>query len=296
MQKERLEMSSETPEITSRVSSDFELKNNFIFREIFEIIRFESKRIIITPKFIIALTLILLPAIFYLDASAREVEAFLIDFGVESFMRRSAAGYIILGQFLMQMIAIMLTLDSFGKSTNDSMQRYFAMPIRKISIYIGHTITTCIGTAITGIASIFMFNLILWIWTGISLSFGLIMAAFFLTFIGALLAIATTTLFIVIANYFNFSSSLAIVPTLFLFYIIPFVVYFTAQFNYVNATYQNWTFMHQLAVAADFMIQPQYGLQDILTSQNLLSAWLVISLVIVLAEMFAAAIFIKSEK
>lgn len=296
MLKERLEMASDTPEITSRVSADFKYKRNFIFREIGEIIRFESKRIIVTQKFFIALTLILLPAIFYLDASAREVEAFLIDFGVESFMRRSAAGYIILGQFLMQMIAIMLTLDSFGKSTNDSMQRYFAMPIRKISIYIGHTITTCIGTAITGIASILMFDLILWIWTGISLSFGMIMAAFFLTFVGALLAIATTTLFIVIANYFNFSSSLAIVPTLFLFYIIPFVVYFTAQFNYVNTMYQNWTFMHQLAVVADFMIQPQNGLQEILTTQNLLYAWLVISLVIVIAEIVAAIIFIKSEK
>ncbi|MHA1556387.1 MAG: hypothetical protein ACTSPM_05560 [Candidatus Heimdallarchaeota archaeon] len=289
-------MTSEAPKMTSRVSSEFEYKRNFIFREIGEIIRFESKRIIITQKFFIALTLILLPAIFYLDASAREVEAFLIDFGVESFMRRSAAGYIILGQFLMQMIAIMLTLDSFGKSTNDSMQRYFAMLIRKISIYTGHTITTCIGTAITGIASILMFDLILWIWTGISLSFGMIMAAFFLTFIGAMLAIATTTLFIVIANYFNFSSSIAIVPTLFLFYIIPFVVYFTAQFNYVNATYQSWTFMHQLAVAADFMIQPQNGLQEILPASSLLWSWIIISLVIVLTEIFAAIIFMQSEK
>ena len=289
-------MTNESPELTNRVSADYEFKRNFIFREIGEIIRYESKRIILTQKFFIALTLILLPAIFYLDASAREVEAFLIDYGVEAFMKRSAAGYIILGQFLMQMIAIMLTLDSFGKSTNDSMQRYFAMPIRKISIYIGHTITTCIGTAITGIASVLIFDLILWVWTGISLSFGLIMAAFFLTFMGALLALALTTLFIIIANYFNFSSSIAIVPTLFIFYIIPFIVYFTSQFNYVNETYQNWTFMHQLAVAADFMIQPQNGLQEILAAQSLTTAWLVISLVITLAEIIAAVIFLGTEK
>jgi len=289
-------MTNESPELTNRVSADYEFKRNFIFREIGEIIRYESKRIILTQKFFIALTLILLPAIFYLDASAREVEAFLIDYGVEAFMKRSAAGYIVLGQFLMQMIAIMLTLDSFGKSTNDSMQRYFAMPIRKISIYIGHTITTCIGTAITGIASVLIFDLILWVWTGISLSFGLIMAAFFLTFMGALLALALTTLFIIIANYFNFSSSIAIVPTLFIFYIIPFIVYFTSQFNYVNETYQNWTFMHQLAVAADFMIQPQNGLQEILAAQSLTTAWLVISLVITLAEIIAAVIFLGTEK
>ena len=289
-------MTNESPELINRVSADYEFKRNFIFREIGEIIRYESKRIILTQKFFIALTLILLPAIFYLDASAREVEAFLIDYGVEAFMRRSAAGYIVLGQFLMQMIAIMLTLDSFGKSTNDSMQRYFAMPIRKICIYIGHTITACIGTAITGLASVLIFDLILWVWTGISLSFGLIMAAFFLTFMGALLALALTTLFIVIANYFNFSSSIAIVPTLFIFYIIPFIVYFTSQFNYVNEAYQNWTFMHQLAVAADFMIQPQNGLQEILAVQSLTTAWLVISLVIVIAEIIAAVIFLRTEK
>jgi hypothetical protein len=289
-------MTNESPELTNRVSAEYEFKRNFIFREIGEIIRYESKRIILTQKFFIALTLILLPAIFYLDASAREVEAYLIDYGVEAFMKRSAAGYIVLGQFLMQMIAIMLTLDSFGKSTNDSMQRYFAMPIRKISIYIGHTMTTCIGTALTGLASVLIFDLILWVWTGISLSFGLIMAAFFLTFMGALLALALTTLFIVIANYFNFSSSIAIVPTLFIFYIIPFIVYFTSQFNAVNETYQSWTFMHQLAVAADFMIQPQNGLQEILPAQSLTTAWLVIALVIALAEIIAAIIFIQTEK
>ncbi|NHJ05333.1 MAG: hypothetical protein EAX90_10950 [Candidatus Heimdallarchaeota archaeon] len=282
--------------LNSRLDNNFKLRKNFIFREIGEIIRYESKRIIVTQKFFIALTLILLPAILYLDASAREVEVFLVDFGEEMFMRRSAAGFIILGQFLMQMIAIMLTLDSFGKSTNDSMQRYFAMPIRKISIYIGHTITTCIGTAITGVAAILAFDLILWIWTGISLSFVLILQAFFLTFIGAFLAIATTTLFIVIANYFNFTSSIAIVPTLFLFYIIPFVVYFTSQFNYVNETFQNWTFMHQLAVATDFMIQPINGLQEILENNALLAAWLTISLVIAISEIIAAIIFIKTEK
>ena len=279
-----------------RIESEFHFKRNFIFREIGEIIRYEFKRIIFTQKFFIALSLILLPAIFYLDASAREVQVFLLDFGVDMFMRRSTAGYVILGQFIMQMVAIMLTLDSFGKSTNDSMQRYFSMPIRKVSIYIGHTITTCIGTAITGIAAILAFDLILWIWTGISLSFVLILQAFLLTFIGAFLAIATTTLFIVIANYFNFSSSIAIVPTLFLFYIIPFVVYFTSQFNYINESFQNGTFMHLLAVATDFMIKPMNGLQEILEPSSLLVAWLVISLVIALSEIAAAVIFIKTEK
>lgn len=269
---------------------------NNIFRETAEIIRYESKRILLTFKFFIALSLILLPAIFYLDASAREVEVYLLAYGKEMFMRRSAAGYVILGQFLLQMIAIMLTLDSFGKSTNDSMQRYFSMPIRKVSIYIGHTITVSIGTALTGIASILAFNLILWIWTSISLSFILILEAFFMTFIGAFLAIATTTLFIIIANYFNYSSSIAIVPTLFLFYIIPFVVYFTAQFNYVNETFQNWTFMHQLAVATDFMIEPQNGLQELLEPVKELHAWLIIGLTSLLSEIGATIVFIFTEK
>ncbi|MFW9922329.1 MAG: hypothetical protein ACFFDW_03470 [Candidatus Thorarchaeota archaeon] len=282
--------------LTESRSQDYAIISNNIFREIGEIIRYESKRILFTQKYFIAMTLILLPAIFYLDATAREVEVFLLDYGKDMFSRRSAAGYVVLGQFLMQMIAIMLTLDSFGKSTNDSMQRYFAMPVRKISIYLGHTFTVINGTAITGLASILVFDLVLWIWTGISLTFVLILEAFTLTLIGALLAIATTTLFIVIANYFNFSSSIAIVPTLFLFYIIPFVVYFTSQFNYVNDAFQQWTFMHQLAVITDFMIKPVNGLQEILTSTNLLTASLVVSLVIVLSEIASALIFVFTEK
>lgn len=285
----------ESNQINSR-SQNYAVISNNIFREIGEIIRYESKRILFTQKYFIAMTLILLPAIFYLDATAREVEVFLLDYGKDMFCRRSAAGYVVLGQFLMQMIAIMLTLDSFGKSTNDSMQRYFAMPVRKISIYLGHTLTIAIGTAITGIASILVFDLVLWIWTGVSLTFVLILEAFTMTFIGALLAIATTTLFIVVANYFNFSSSIAIVPTLFLFYIIPFVVYFTSQFNYVNDTFQQWTFMYQLAVITDFMIKPVNGLQEILAATKLTVASIVVSLVVGLSEIGSALIFVFTEK
>ena len=274
----------------------FRLVKYNIFREIFEIMRYEIKRILFTQKFFIALSLILLPAIFYLDASAREVEVFLLDFGKEMFMARSAAGYVILGQFLMQLIGIMLTLDGFGKSTNDSMQRYFSMPLRKVSVYIGHTVTVCLGTAFTGILSILVFDLILWIWTSVSLSFVLMLQAFFLTFMGAFLAIATTSLFIIISNYFNFESSLAIVPTLFIFYIIPFIVFFTSQFNYFNETFQNWTFMHQLAVATDFMIEPMNGLQEILPNSAMRTAWIVISLVVALSEIIAAVIFVRTEK
>lgn len=265
-------------------------------REISNIIFFEFKRIIFTPKFFIALSLVLLPAIIYLDSIAREVNVILLDFGVEVFVTKSASGYIILGQFLTQLIAIMLTLDSFGKNTNDSMQRYYSLPVRRTSIYFAHTFTICLGSLITAIIGILIFNLILWIWTGVSLTFVLIMKALFLTFLGALLAIATTTLFIVIANYFNFESSIAIIPTLFLFYIIPFLFSFVAQFLTQIGGYYNYTFMYQLTVIADFMIKPLNGLHNILTLHNLRIAWLVVTLVILFSEIIAAYIFNFTEK
>lgn len=265
-------------------------------REMTEIIRYEIKRLLFTQKFFIAISLILLPAIIYLDASASKVSVYLLDIGLEGFSKRSAAGYVIIGQFLMQMIGIMLTLDSFGNAAKDSLQRYFAMPIKKINIFISHTITVALGMTITGVLSVLIFNLVLWIWTEVSLSFILLLKAFFLTFIGALLASATTTLFVTIANYFDFSSSLAIVPTLFLFYVIPFVVYFTAQFQYINVALENWTFMHQLAVATDYMIKPPNGLQKLLPTTALRTAWLVISLTITISEILAVIIFLRTEK
>lgn len=105
------------------------------FRELGELIRYEFKRIIFSQKFFIALSLILLPAILYLDSIASQVEVILLDIGKENFMKRGSAGFVILGQFLMQMIAIMLTLDSYGKSGNESLKRYFAMPIRKSNVF-----------------------------------------------------------------------------------------------------------------------------------------------------------------
>jgi ABC-type transport system involved in multi-copper enzyme maturation permease subunit len=265
-------------------------------REILEILRYETKRLILTPKFYIALTLILLPAIFYLDASASQVEVILLDYGKETFMKRSAAGYVILGQFLMQLIAIMLTLDSFGTEAHESMQRYFAMPIRRANIFLGHSLTIFVGTTITGILSVLIFDLILWIWTGVGLSALLLLQAFFLTFIGAFLAIAITTMFIMIANYLNLNSTISLVPTLFLFYIIPFIVYFASQFQFMRTQLEKITFMHHLAVATDFMIEPLNGLQEILPTTDLRTAWLVLSLTIAFSEILAVIIFVKSEK
>jgi hypothetical protein len=264
-------------------------------REIGEITRFELKRIIFTMKFFIALSLVLLPAIIYLDATSSTIEVLLLEQGKWEFMKQSAAGYIVLGQFLMQLIAIMLTLDGFGKNTKDSMQRYLSMPVRKVNIFFAHTLAVCLGTSVTGIFSIGIFNLLIWIWTGISLSFVLLAKAFIMTFVGALLAIATTTLFIIIANYFEFESSIAIIPTLFLFYIIPFIVYFTAQFNFINTEFQKITFMYQLAVASDYWILPLNGLQDV-AGTNYKTAWIVIAGTIAFSENLAIIIFTQSEK
>ncbi|MHA1367259.1 MAG: hypothetical protein ACTSP5_12730 [Candidatus Heimdallarchaeota archaeon] len=248
------------------------------FREIGEIIRFEFKRIILTQKFFIALTFVLLPAIIYLDASAQEVAIILLDFGKDDFITTSATGYVVLGQFLMQMVTIMLTLDSFGSEANESMKRYFSLPIRKINIYIGHTITIAIGTAITGLFGVLIFDVILWVWTGIGLTFALIMQSFFLT------------------NFFGMSSTIAIVPTLFLFYIIPFVFYFVAQFIYQVGDYQQWTFLYHLAVATDFMILPRNGLQEILPWVANRTAWLIISLTIAISEIISVVFFSFTDR
>ncbi|MCK5045315.1 MAG: hypothetical protein KAS22_01970, partial [Candidatus Heimdallarchaeota archaeon] len=192
-------------------------------RETSEIVRYEFKRIILTLKFFIALSFVLLPAIIFLNSIASDYEALLLDFGVDAFRSFSAAGFVNIGQFLLQMIGIMLTLDSFGKVADDSMKRYFALPVRKTNLYIAHAITAFLGTILTGLLGIIVFNLILWIWTGVSLTFLLIVKSFFLISAGAFLAISITTLFVIIANFFGFASSIAIVPTLFIFYIIPFL-------------------------------------------------------------------------
>ena len=196
----------------------------------------------------------------------------------------------------MQMMGIMLSLDSFGKSTHDSMQRYFALPIRRLNIFIAHSTTILIGTIFTGFVGILIFDLILWVWTGIAISAILLLKAFILTFMGAFLAIAITTMFIVIANYFNFSSSLAIIPTLFLFYIIPFLVNFISSFAFELPEAYQWTFMYQLAVASDFLIQPYLGLHEILDWTAKRTAWLAISLVIVVSEIISAITFVLTER
>ena len=266
------------------------------FREIGVLIRFEFKRIILTLKFFIALSLVLLPAIIFLDSIAQNYEALLLDIGIEEFQKFSASGFVIIGQFIVQLIAIMLTLDSFGKSTDESMRRYFALPIRKINIYIAHTLNILIGIIFTSLLSIIIFDLILWIWTGVSLSFILIVKAFFMIIIGALLASLITSLFIAIANWFNFSSSIAIIPTLFLFYIIPFLVYFITLIVYSVPLASKWTFIYQIEVATSFIIQPHNGLQKILEPIANQNAWLIISLVGGLSGIITAIIFTTTEK
>ncbi|NHJ33424.1 MAG: hypothetical protein FK732_11230, partial [Asgard group archaeon] len=225
MESETLE--NQKKNFFSRVFTLLSERNPFLeIRETSEIIRYEFKRIIFTLKFFIALSFVLLPAIIFLNSIASEYEALLLDIGVDAFRAFSATGFVNIGQFLLQMIGIMLTLDSFGKVVDDSMKRYFALPVRKTNLYIAHAITAFLGTILTGLLGIIVFNLILWIWTGVSLTFLLMLKSFFLISMGAFLAISITTLFVIIANYFNFASSIAIVPTLFIFYILPFLVNF----------------------------------------------------------------------
>lgn len=265
-------------------------------RETGEIVRYEFKRIIVTLKFFIALSFVLLPAIIFLNSIASEYEALLLDFGVDAFRAFSAAGFVNIGQFLLQMIGIMLTLDSFGKVADDSMKRYFALPVRKNNLYIAHAITAFLGTILTGLLGIIVFNLILWIWTGVSLTFLLIVKSFFLISAGAFLAISITTLFVIIANFFGFASSIAIVPTLFIFYIIPFLVNFVTSFAFGLPEAYQWTFMYQLAVATDFMIEPFIGLQLSLEQVTNRNAWLIIGIISGITQILSLIIFAGSEK
>ena len=265
-------------------------------RETSEIVRYEFKRIILTLKFFIALSFVLLPAIIFLNSIASEYEALLLDFGVDAFRAFSAAGFVNIGQFLLQMIGIMLTLDSFGKVADDSMKRYFALPVRKNNLYIAHAITAFLGTILTGLLGIIVFNLILWIWTGVSLTFLLIVKSFFLISAGAFLAISITTLFVIIANFFGFASSIAIVPTLFIFYIIPFLVNFVTSFSFGLPEAYQWTFMYQLAVATDFMIEPFIGLQLSLEQVTNRNAWLIIGIISGITQILSLIIFAGSEK
>ncbi|MBN1328080.1 MAG: hypothetical protein JXA54_01290 [Candidatus Heimdallarchaeota archaeon] len=266
------------------------------FREIWYVFRFEFKRIILSLKFFIALSLVLLPAVIFLNSISSDYEALILDMGIVKFQKFCASGFTIIGQFLLQLIGLMLVLDGFGKSANDSMNRYFALPIRKANIFRGHLIAIISGVIITGILGIVIFNLILWIWTGISITFILMAKAFLLTLVGALLAIMITLLFIMIANFFNFSSSIAIIPTLFLFYIIPFLVNFVTQFVYSIPKAYEWTFMYHLAVITDFWIKPENGLQTILDWKAKRRAWLIISLIAQQSEFYSLLIFTNSEK
>ncbi len=265
-------------------------------RETSEIIRYEFKRIIFTLKFFIALSFVLLPAIIFLNSIASDYEALLLDFGIDAFRSFSAAGFVNIGQFLLQMIGIMLTLDSFGKAADDSMKRYFALPVRKTNLYLAHAITAFLGTILTGLLGIIVFNLILWIWTGVSLTFLLIIKSFFLISAGSFLAISMTTLFVIIANYFGFASSIAIVPTLFIFYIIPFLVNFITQFAFGLPEAYEWTFMYQLAVATDFMIEPFIGLHQSLEQIANRNAWLIIGFISGFSQVLSLFVFVRSEK
>ncbi|NHJ47637.1 MAG: hypothetical protein FK733_07605 [Asgard group archaeon] len=260
------------------------------------VLRFEFKRVIFNVKFFVALSLVLLPAIIFLNSIARDYEAILLDFGKESFQSFSAAGFVIIAQFLIQMIAIMLTLDSFGKTANDSMKRYFALPIYKIDIYIAHMLNIIIGVAITSVLAITIFDLILWIWTGISISFMLLLKSLFLVLIGSILVVALTSFFIIVAQMFNLSSSIAIIPTLFLFYIIPFLVNFVSQFVYGLPEAYRWTFMYQLTLATDFMIQPRNGLHEIVEPVAKRNSWLVIGFITAGTEILSGILFTQSEK
>ncbi|NHK31006.1 MAG: hypothetical protein FK730_06615 [Asgard group archaeon] len=262
---------------------------------VLNIIRYESKRVIFTLKFFVALSLILLPAIIYLNSIAQDYEALLLDFGEESFKSFSAAGFVIIAQFLIQMIAIMLTLDSFGEVTKESKKRYFSLPVYRIDIYFSHVINIVIGLAISSILAIFVYDFILWVWTSISLSFILILKCLFLVLIGSFLAISITTFFIMIGHVFNFTSSIAIIPTLFLFYIIPFLVNFISQFVYGLPEANKWTYMYQLAIITDFLIEPQNGLQEIVEPIAERNAWLIIIFSIFGTQSISGVLFTQSE-
>ncbi|NHJ85554.1 MAG: hypothetical protein FK734_08835 [Asgard group archaeon] len=268
----------------------------FDFREIGLIFRYEFKRVILSLKFFVAFSLILIPSIIFLNSIVEDFEALILDLGIDDFLKFCTSGYILIGQFLLQLIGLMLTLDCFGKSTNDSMERYFALPIKKANIYIAHMLTVIVGTTITSIASILTFDLILWIWIGFSLTFLLMLKAFFMLMVGAILAISLTTLFVIISNYFNFSSSIAIIPTLFLFYIIPFLVNFITIFVYGIPEAYEWTFMYQLIVATDYILQVSSGISQDLPLIANLTAWVAIAGISFLSQRIALIIFERIEK
>ena len=114
--------------------------------------------------------------------------------------------------------------------------------------------------------------------------------------IGAILIAAITTLFIMIANFFNFSSSIAIIPTLFLFYIIPFLVYFISQFVYGIPEANKWTFLYHLTIATDFMVEPRNGIQEIVEPITERNAWLIIGLASGISEIISGVVFTQIEK
>jgi len=259
-------------------------------REIAILVRFEFKRIILTLKFFVALSLILLPATIFLNAIASEYEAFILDHGVQVFQQFSADGYTIIGQFLLQMMALMLVLDAFGKTANDSMKRYFALPVRKINIFAAHYLTVFFGLSITGVLAVLTFDAILWVWTGISLTFVLMLKAFLMTLLGALLATNITLFFVMLAHSFKFSSSIAIIPTLFLFYIIPFLVNFVTAFVFSVPEAYEWTFMYHLTVITKYFLKT--GEIETLAFRNSL---LIICLITVGIKQIAKAIFLLKE-
>lgn len=260
------------------------------FREIGVLIRYEFKRIILSTKFFLSLSLVLLPAIIFLNSISSEYEAIILDFGVEAFQQTSADGYVIIGQFLLQMMGLMLVLDSFGKVANDSMRRYYALPIRKINVYRAHFITILIGISITGLLSMLIFDLILWIWTGISLSFILMLKAFLMTILGAVLAVAISLLFVMLAHFFGFSSSIAIIPTLFLFYIIPFLVNFVTAFVFTIPSAYEWTFMYHLTNITKSFLKTEV-IEKILIRNSLL----IVGITAFSTEFIAKVLYLNKE-
>ncbi|MHA1221563.1 MAG: hypothetical protein ACTSQB_07505 [Candidatus Heimdallarchaeota archaeon] len=74
------------------------------FREIAIIFSFEFKRMILTIKFFVALSLVLLPAIIFLNSISSEYEALILDMGISDFQKFSATGFTIIGQFLLMIV------------------------------------------------------------------------------------------------------------------------------------------------------------------------------------------------
>ncbi|MHA1123891.1 MAG: hypothetical protein ACTSPC_13935 [Candidatus Heimdallarchaeota archaeon] len=71
---------------------------------------------------------------------------------------------------------------------------------------------------------------------------------------------------------------------------------FVTSFAFGLPEAYQWTFMYQLAVATDFMIEPFIGLHNSLEMVANRNAWLIIGIISGVTQILSLIIFVGSEK